>query len=73
MISENKKKTVPDTYYVKNDYTKVIKVYKDYVRFRTRRNHKKRRKTKKTRFLKELVENTGLYKSVLNKLIFTQE
>ena len=37
------------------------------------RKHKKRRKTKKTSFPKEKVENTDLYKPVLDKVMTTQE
>ena len=60
-----------DTYYVNNEYANVIyKVYENQIRQKIDREHKKCRKTKK-RFLKELVENADLYKSVLKKIMTT--
>ena len=51
----------------------LTKVYEKYIEFRTGSNQKKRRKTKKTKFPKEYVENTNLYKPVLNKIMTTQD
>ena len=38
------KHRVLDTYDIKNNYTNAIKVYEDYIEFRTGRKHKKHRK-----------------------------
>ena len=60
---------------VNTDYTKVRKVYEDYVEFRTDRKHKKPGKTKQNKknkqkiISKEKVENTDLYEAVSNKVI----
>ena len=59
-----------DTYYMNNDYKNTIKVYEDYFEFKTDR---KRAEIQKTGFPKEQVENTDLYKPVLNKTMTTQE
>ena len=37
-------KTVSDTYYINNDYTNTIKVYEDYIEFRTGRKSAERQK-----------------------------
>ena len=47
------KHRVPNTYYVNNDFTNIIKAYESYLELKTGRKHKKHRKTKKTSFTKE--------------------
>ena len=43
---------VPDTYYINNDCTNVIKVHEDCLKFRTGGKHKKSRKKKNLVFQK---------------------
>ena len=54
-------------------YTNVTKVYEEFLIEITTGSKQKVQKNKNTSFPKEQIENTDLYKPVLNKIMTTQE
>ena len=71
-LFRNKRKQkhrVPDSCYVNNNYGNIIK----FMKVRSNLHNAKRGEIQKISFPRKLVENPGLYKPVLNKIMTTHE
>ena len=65
------KHKIPYTYYINNDFANVIKFMK--ITSNLTRTGRKQKKTPKNSFQKESVENVDLHKSLMSKIMTTDE